>query len=244
MLVVAVICGGGLWWHRNAVQERDRALASYRTASKTYKAEESKHRKYLASEEVKSAPVVKDDQVSDAKTVHAMSRSVQAVKPTTSRPTGLKTSLIEDASTSELGKAAEALDAQTSELKSKLKAFKTDVLAVTTPKAHKQLSDAIGNRDKVLTVSDGKVPDGDKTRNDLVETLTSAKNVLNDKMSVPNAFADAKVKLAKAVNDAVSVKAQADAKAGQAVASAFSNTGGAHSRPRASRSKQLSNTLP
>lgn len=173
-----------------------------------------------------------------------MSRSVQAVKPTTSRPTGLKTSLIEDASTSELGKAAEALDAQTSELKSKLKAFKTDVLAVTTPKAHKQLSDAIGNRDKVLTVSDGKVPDGDKTRNDLVETLTSAKNVLNDKMSVPNAFADAKVKLAKAVNDAVSVKAQADAKAGQAVASAFSNTGGAHSRPRASRSKQLSNTLP
>ena len=37
VLVGAVVCGGGLWWHCNAVQEHDRAFASYRTAAKTYK---------------------------------------------------------------------------------------------------------------------------------------------------------------------------------------------------------------
>lgn len=77
MLVVAVICGGGLWRHRTAVQEHDRAFASScRTAIKTCKVQESEYHKYLASDEVASASAVMDDQVSDAKTVRATAKSV------------------------------------------------------------------------------------------------------------------------------------------------------------------------
>ena len=234
VLVVAVICGGGLWWHRNAVQEHDRAFASYRTAVKTYKVQEGEYRKYLASDEVTSASAVTDDQVSDAKTVQTLAKSVQTVKPASSRSTGAKIGLTGDVSTGELGKAAEALNAQTSDLKSKLKALKADVLAVTTSKAHKLLADAIGNGDKILADSDGKVPDGDQTRNNLAKALESSKNVLNDKKSVVKALADAKAELdarVKAVNDAVSAKAQADARASQAAANASSNVGGGYSDP-------------
>lgn len=234
VLAVAVICGGGLWWHCTAVQEHDQAFASYRTAVKTYKVQEGEYRKYLASDEVTSASAVTDEQVSDAKTVQTLAKSVQTVKPASSRSTGAKTGLTGDASTSELGKAAEALNAQTSDLKSKLKALKADVLAVTTSKAHKLLSDAIGNGDKILADSDGKVPDGDQTRNNLAKALESSKNVLNDKKSVVKALADAKAELdarVKAVNDAVSAKAQADARASQAAANASSNVGGGYSDP-------------
>ena len=113
-----------------------------------------------------------------------------------------------DASISALKKAAETLNAQTSNLKSKLMALKAYALAVTTYQAHKQLLDAIGNGDKVLADSDGKVTDGDQTRNDLTKTLDLAKNVFNDKQSVFKISSDA-----KAVNDADSAKAQADAQA-------------------------------
>lgn len=91
-------------------------------------------------------------------------------------------------------------------------------------KAHKLLSDAIGNGDKILADSDGKVPDGDQTWNDLIKALDSAKNVANDKKSVLTAFAytkgelDAKV---KAVNNAVSAKAKADYDAAQAPCKRF-----------------------
>lgn len=60
------------WWHRTAVQEHDWAFASYRTAAKTYKVQESEYRRHLASDEVKSASAVTDDQVSDAKTVQTL----------------------------------------------------------------------------------------------------------------------------------------------------------------------------
>ncbi|MBH9972053.1 hypothetical protein H3S93_07005 [Bifidobacterium sp. W8109] len=213
VLVVAVICGGGLWWHRTAVQEHNRAFASYRAAAKTYKVQESEYHRYLASDEVKAASTVTDDQVIDAKTVHALAKGVQVVKPTSGRTTGAKTNLTGDASTSELKTAADTLNAQTSKLKSKLKALKGDVLAVTTSQAQKLLSDAIGNGDKILVDSDGKVPDGDQTRNNLTKALESAKDVLNDKQSVLKVFSDAKADLdakVKAVNDAVSAKAQAD----------------------------------
>ena len=112
VLVVAVICGGGLWWHRTAVQEHDWAFASYRTAAKTYKVQESEYRRYLASDEVKSASAVTDDQVSNAKTVQTLAKSVQTFKPASSRSTGVKTGLTGDSSISDLGKAAEALNAQ------------------------------------------------------------------------------------------------------------------------------------
>ena len=215
VLVVAVICGGGLWRHCTAVQEHNRAFASYRAAAKTYKVQESEYHRYLASDEVKAASTVTDDQVSDAKTVHALAKGVQVVKPASGRTTGAKTNLTGDASTSELKKATNTLNAQTSKLKSKLKDLKADVLAVTTSQAHKLLSDAIGNGDKVLADSDGKVPDGDQRRNDLAKGLDSAKNILNDKKSVFRAFADVKADLdakVKSVNDAVSAKAQADVK--------------------------------
>lgn len=84
-----------------------------------------------------------------------------------------------------------------------------DVLAVITSQAHKQLADAIGNSDKALADFCGKVPDGDRTRDDLAKALDSAKNIFNDKKSVLKAFVDAKAELnvkTKAVNDAVSAK--------------------------------------
>lgn len=64
-------------------------------------------------------------------------------------------------------KVTGALNAQAPEIKSKLEALKADALAVTTSQAHKLLSDSIGNGGKTLADSDSKVPDGDKTRNDL-----------------------------------------------------------------------------
>ena len=209
VLVVAVICGGGLWWHRTAVQEHNRAFASYRAAAKTYKVQESEYHRYLASDEVKAASTVTEDQVSDAKTVHALAKDVQVVKSASGRTTGAKTNLTGDASTSELKKVTETLKVRTSEMKSKLKILKRDVLAVTTSQAHKLLSDAIGNGYKALADSDGKVPDGDQTRNDLAKDLDSAKNILNGKKSVFKAFAEVKADLdakVKAVNDAVSAK--------------------------------------
>lgn len=136
-------------------------LSLTRAAFKTYKVQESEYRKYLASDEVKSASAISDDLVSDAKTVRAMAKSVQTVKLVSSRSTGVKPGLTGDASTCELKKATETLNAQTLDLKSKLKALKADVFAVTTSQAHKQLLDPLGNRDKVLTESEGKVLDGD-----------------------------------------------------------------------------------
>lgn len=70
MQVVAVICGGGLWWHRNAAQEHERAF--YRPAVKIYTFQEGEYRDYLAPDDVKSASTVTDERVSDAKTVQAM----------------------------------------------------------------------------------------------------------------------------------------------------------------------------
>ena len=216
VLVVAVVSSGGLQWHLHSVQEHDRAFASYKAVVRSYEAQDGEYRKYLASDEVKSASAVTDNQVSDAKTVQILAKSMQTVKPASGRTTGAKTNLTGDASTSELKKVTETLKARTAEMKSKLKILKGDVLAVTTSQAHKLLSDAIGNGDKVLADSDGKVPDGDQTRNDLAKDLDSAKNILNDKKSVFKAFANVKADLdakVKSVNDAVSAKAQADAKA-------------------------------
>ena len=216
VLVVAVVSSGGLQWHHRSVQEHDRAFASYKAVVRSYEAQDGEYRKYLASDEVKSASAVTDNQVSDAKTVQILAKSMQTVKPASGMTTVAKTNLTGDASTSELKKVTETLKARTSKMKSELKILKRDVLAVTTSQAHKLLSDAIGNGYKALADSDGKVPDGDQTRNDLAKDLDSAKNILNGKKSVVKAFADVKADLdakVKAVNDAVSAKAQADAKA-------------------------------
>ena len=216
VLVVAVVSSGGLQWHHHSVQEHDRAFASYKAVVRSYEAQDGEYRKYLASDEVKSASAVTDNQVSDAKTVQILAKSMQTVKPASGMTTVAKTNLTGDASTSELKKVTETLKARTSKMKSKLKILKRDVLAVTTSQAHKLLSDAIGNGYKALADSEGKVPDGDQTRNDLAKDLDSAKNILNGKKSVFKAFADVKADLdakVKAVNDAVSAKAQADAKA-------------------------------
>lgn len=42
------------------MQEHDRASAYYRAAAKTYKVQEGEYRKYLATDEVKSASAVTD----------------------------------------------------------------------------------------------------------------------------------------------------------------------------------------
>lgn len=76
----------------------------------------------------------------------------------------------------------------------KLKALKANVLAVTTSKTHKLLSDAIGNGDKVLADFDDKVTDGlDAQQFD--QGLGSVKNVFNDKELLLKVFSDAKTVL-------------------------------------------------
>lgn len=140
------------------MQELDWAFASYKSAARSYKVAVSEYRKYLASDEAESASAVMDDQFSNAKTVQSMAKSVQTVNPASSKTVDMKTGLTGDASTNELGKAAEALNTQTSEMKLRLKVLKANVLAVTTSQSYyRLLSDAIGTGDKVLADSDDKV---------------------------------------------------------------------------------------
>ncbi|MDT7511729.1 hypothetical protein [Bifidobacterium sp. H6bp9] len=223
VLAVAVICGGGLWWHNHTVREHDQALISYRAAVRDYASQESRYRSYLDSDEVKSASAVKEEEVSDAKTVLAMSRDVKTTKPASSRKTSVKTGLTGDASTGELKKATENLVSQISRMKAEVRTIKARVLAVNTSKAHKQLSDAIGNADKILADSNGKVPDGDHSRDELTKTLDLAKKTLEDRKSVLKTFTDAKTTLdtkTQAVNNAVNAKAAQDAADAAAAAQA------------------------
>ena len=233
VLAVAVICGGGLWWHNHAVREHDQALTSYRAAVRDYASQEGRYRSYLDSDEVKSASAIKEEEVSDAKTVLAMSRDVKTTKPASSRKTSVKTGLTGDASTGELKKATENLASQISRMKIEVRTIKAKVLAVNTSKAHKQLSDAIGNADKILADSNGKVPDGNHSRDELTKTLDSAEKTLEDRKSVLKTFTDAKTALdakTQAVNNAVNAKAAQDAAdaaaAAQAQAASAATSGG------------------
>lgn len=223
VLAVAVICGGGLWWHNHTVREHDQALTSYQAAVKDYASQKGQYRAYLDSDEVKSATAIKEEEVSDAKTVKAMAKDTKTIKPASSRKTNVKTGLTGDASTGELKEATGNLAAQASRMKAEVRTLKAKVLAVNTSKAHKQLSDAVGNADRTLAGSDGRVPDGDHSRDELAKTLDSAKKTLKDRKSVLKTFTDAKATLdakVKAVADAVSAKAQADAQAAQQAANA------------------------
>lgn len=233
VLAVAVICGGGLWWHNHAVREHDQALTSYRAAVRDYASQEGRYRSYLDSDEVKSASAIKEKEVSDAKTVLAMSRDVKTIKPASSRKTSAKTGLTGDASTGELKKATENLASQITRMKAEVRTIKAKVLAVNTSKAHKQLSDAIGNADKILADSSGKVPDGNHSRDELTKTLDLAKKTLEDRKSVLKTFTDAKTALdakTQAVNNAVNAKAAQDAAdaaaAAQAQAASAATSGG------------------
>ena len=214
VLAVAVICGGGLWWHNHTVREHDQAFTSYRAAVRDYASQEGRYRSYLDSDKVQSASAIKEEEVSDAKTVLAMSRDVRTTKPASSRKASAKTALTGDASTGELKKATENLAAQITRMKTEVRTIKAKVLAVNTSKAHKLLSDAIGNADKTLADSNGKVPDGNHSRDELTKTLDSAKKTLEDRKSVLKTFADAKTALdtkTQAVNNAVNAKAAQDA---------------------------------
>ena len=233
VLAVAVICGGGLWWHNHTVREHDQALISYRAAVRDYASQEGRYRSYLDSDEVKSAFAIKEEEVSDAKTVLAMSRDVKTTKLASSRKTSVKTALTGDASTGELKKATENLASQISRMKAEVRTIKAKVLAVNTSKAHKLLSDAIGNADKILADSSGKVPDGDHSRDELTKTLDLAKKTLEDRKSVLKTFTDAKTTLdtkTQAVNNAVNAKAAQDAAdaaaAAQAQAASAATSGG------------------
>lgn len=115
------------------MQEHDWAFASYKAAARSYKVAVSEYRKYLASDEAKSASAVMDDQFSNAKTVQSLAKSVQTVNPASSKTVDMKTGLTGDASTNELGKAAEALNTQTSEMKSRLKVLKAMYLLSPLP---------------------------------------------------------------------------------------------------------------
>ena len=93
VLVVAVICGGGLWWYNHTVREHDQALTSYQAAVRDYTGREREYRSYLDSDEVKSATAIKEEEVSDAKTVKAMAKDTETIKPASSRKTNVKTGL-------------------------------------------------------------------------------------------------------------------------------------------------------
>lgn len=233
VLAVAVICGGGLWWHNHTVREHNQALTSYQAAVRDYASQEGRYRSYLDSDDVKSASAIKEAEVSDAKTVLAMSKGVKTIKPASSRKTSVKTGLTGDASTGELKKATENLAAQITRMKTEVRTIKAKVLAVNTSKAHKLLSDAIGNADKILADSSGKVPDGDHSRDELTKTLDLAKKTLEDRKSVLKTFTDAKTTLdtkTQAVNNAVNAKAAQDAAdaaaAAQAQAASAAASGG------------------
>ena len=108
-------------------------------------------------------------------------------------------------------------------MKAEVRTIKAKVLAVNTSKAHKQLFDAIGNADKILADSNGKVPDGDHSRDELTKTLDSAKKTLEDRKSVLKTFTDARTTLdtkVQAVNNAVNAKAAQDAADAAAAAQA------------------------
>ncbi|WP_216476358.1 PspA/IM30 family protein [Bifidobacterium sp. A11] len=148
---------------------------------------------------------------------------MKTTKPASSRKTRVKTALTGDASTGELKKATENLSAQITRMKTEVRTIKAKVLAVNTSKAHKQLSDAIGNADKILADSNGKVPDGDHSRDELTKTLDSAKKILEDRKSVLKTFTDAKTTLdtkIQTVNNAVIAKASQDAADAAAAAQA------------------------
>lgn len=76
-------------------------------------------------------------------------------------------------------------------MKAEVRTLKAEVLSVNTSKSHKQLSDAVGNAVR----TDGRVRDGDRSRDELAKTLDAARKTFKDGKSVLKTFTDAKATL-------------------------------------------------
>ena len=205
--VVVIGAGvGGAYAYYKASQD------DYNASIKAYDTAEKKFANILKTKDVLSARGIKPDEVADKALVDTLNKDTKA--------TFVK---VEPDSWIGYSKAANINTTNADKYKTLSDKVRKDVVNVNTSKANKQLSDTIGIGDKTLSDSDGKVPDGDNSRNDLTKSLETAKGILKNKKSLLKNFVDAKSDLdakVQAVNNSVNAKSQADAKAAQDAADA------------------------
>lgn len=188
VVLAAVGTGGYLYWNHNQLTAASEECAtSYDKAVKAQK----KLTEYLESDAVKTAVTVKDSEVKDAKTVAVLTSTVKTAEKTKTTipecPSGNLTDI--RAMTKEIDGLATAYSRTVSEV-----ADRAD--AVNGSKLDKIVADAT----KILNDSKGRVKD-DKTRTVLENAIKS-----KDEKTISDA--------AKAVNDSIKAKSDADAKAG------------------------------
>lgn len=205
--VVVIGAGvGGAYAYYKASQD------DYNASIKAYDTAEKKFANILKTKDVLSARGIKPDEVADKALVDTLNKDAKA--------TFVK---VEPDSWIGYSKAANINTTNADKYKTQSDKVRKDVVNVNTSKANKQLSDTIGVGDKTLSDSDGKIPDGDNSRNDLTKSLETAKGILKNKKSLLKNFVAAKSDLdakVQAVNNSVNAKSQADAKAAQDAADA------------------------
>lgn len=205
--VVVIGAGvGGAYAYYRASQD------DYNASIKAYDIAEKKFANILKTKDVLSARGIKPDEVADKTLVDTLNKDAKA--------TFVK---VEPDSWIGYSKAANINTTNADKYKTQSDKVRKDVVNVNTSKANKQLSDTIGVGDKTLSDSDGKVPDGDNSRNDLAKSLETSKGILKNKKSLLKNFVDAKSDLdakVQAVNNSINAKSQADAKAAQDAADA------------------------
>ena len=205
VVVIGAGAGGAYAYYKTSQNDYNASIKAYDTAEK-------KFANILKTKDVISARGIKPDEVADKALVDTLNKDAKA--------TFVK---VEPDSWIGYSKAANINTTNADKYKTQSDKVRKDVVNVNTSKANKQLSDTIGVGDKTLSDSDGKVPDGDNSRNDLAKSLETSKGILKNKKSLLKNFVDAKSDLdakVQAVNDSVNAKSQADAKAAQDAADA------------------------
>lgn len=179
--------GGCLWWNHSRLTEASgECSVAYDKAVKARK----KLAGYLKSDALKTAIMVQDSQVADAKTVAVLASTVKAASTMKTDIPGCPADGLKDikAVTARLDKTATAYAKTVNEIRGKAE-------AVNASKTDKTVTDAT----KVLNDSRGRVED-DKVR-------TALENAIKSKDG--KAISDA----VKAVNDSIKAKTDADARA-------------------------------
>ena len=205
VVVIGAGAGGAYAYYKASQNDYNASIKAYDTAEK-------KFANILKTKDVISARGIKPDEVADKALVDTLNKDAKA--------TFVK---VEPDSWIGYSKAANINTTNADKYKTQSDKVRKDVVNVNTSKANKQLSDTVGIGDKTLSDSDGKVPDGDNSRNDLAKSLETSKGILKNKKSLLKNFVDAKSDLdakVQAVNDSVNAKSQADAKAAQDAADA------------------------
>lgn len=205
VVVIGAGAGGAYAYYKASENDYNASIKAYDTAEK-------KFANILKTKDVLSARGIKPDEVADKTLVDTLNKDA-------------KTTFVKVEPDSWIGysKAANINTTNADKYKTQSDKVRKDVVNVNTSKANKQLSDTIGVGDKTLSDSNGKVPDGDNSRNDLTKSLETANGILKNKKSLLKNFVDAKSDLdakVQAVNNSVNAKSQADAKAAQDAADA------------------------